>query len=234
MAYYITKLLKAIMIPDKAVTFHYVTAGKEIDSLIIVEDKGQQDKKHEIKHIWFDWHAVELIRAPLPVGDYILYTDAVADVIKRKTSRGIDVKKMDFLGSYDISVDTKKDMQEICGNVCGKQHARFRDECILAQNNGIKLYVLIENEDGIKDIQDVLRWQNPRLHRYNQIKSMHSLGKWQSISLPKAPPTNGETLAKALLTMQTKYGVEFLFCRPEESGARILKLLGVEAVDGAS
>lgn len=208
-----------------------MTAGKEIDSLIIVEDKGQQDKKHEIKHRWFNSHGIELLRAPLPVGDYILYTDAVADVIKRKMNRNIDVKKMDFLGSYKVSVDTKKDMQEIYGNVCGQQHARFRDECILAQNNGIKLYVLIENKDGIKSIQDVSRWQNPRMHEYNKIKYMHSIGKWQSKKLPKAPPTSGQTLAKALLTMQLKYGVEFLFCRPEEAGERILELLGAD-IDG--
>lgn len=200
--------------------------------MIIVEDKGQQDKKHEVKHKWFDCHDIEVIRAPLPVGDYILYTDSVADVIKRKMNRGIDVKKMDFLGSYSVSVDTKKDMQEIVGNVCGKQHARFRDECILAQNNGIKLYVLVENKDGIKAIDDVFRWQNPRMHRYNQIKYMHNIGKWGSIPLPKQPPTSGKTLAKALLTMQLKYGVEFLFCRPEDAGAKILELLGVNGDGG--
>ena len=38
----------------------------------------------------------------------------------------------------------------------------------------------------------------------------------------------GERLAKACLTMQLKYGVEFQFCRPEEAGKKILDLLGVE------
>ena len=52
---------------------------------------------------------------------------------------------MDFLGSYDMAVDTKKDMQEIVGNICGVQHARFRDECILAQKNGITLTQAGEN-----------------------------------------------------------------------------------------
>ena len=49
-----------------------MTAGKEVYSLIIVEDKGQQDKKHETKHRWFDSNDIEILRAPLPVGDYIL------------------------------------------------------------------------------------------------------------------------------------------------------------------
>lgn len=195
--------------------------------MILIEDKGQQENKHETKHQWFERNDIDLLRHPLPVGDYILYTDEVADVIRRKEKRGIDTKKMDFLGSYKICVDTKKDMQEIISNVCGKQHPRFRDECILAQNNGIKLYVLIENNDGVRTINDVFGWQNPRMHNYNKIKYMHSIGKYQSVKLPKSSPTSGQALAKALLTMQLRYGVEFLFCSPEEAGAKILELLGV-------
>lgn len=194
---------------------------------MLIEDKGQKEGLHVLKNRYFYCHDVEVLRYPLPVGDYIVADDKVLDVIKRKSKRGTEVKKMDFLGSYKVCIDTKKDMQEIVGNVCGKQHARFRDECILSQNNGIKLYVLIENTDGVKCIEDVFRWRNPRLERYNKIKYMHEYGKWLSVNLPKTPPTSGQTLAKALLTMQKKYGVEFLFCRPEEAGERILELLGV-------
>lgn len=194
---------------------------------MLIEDKGQKEGLHVLKNRYFYCHDVEVLRCPLPVGDYIVADDKVLDVIKRKSKRGTEVKKMDFLGSYKVCVDTKKDMQEIVGNVCGKQHARFRDECILSQNNGIKLYVLIENTDGVKCIEDVFRWRNPRLERYNKIKYMHEYGKWLSVNLPKTPPTSGQTLAKALLTMQKKYGVEFLFCRPEEAGAKVLELLGV-------
>lgn len=197
--------------------------------MIIIEDKAQQDKKHIAKHLYFEQNGIYWERYPLPVGDYILYNDAVADVISRKQNRGIEVKKMDFLGTYNVCVDTKKDMQEIVGNICGVQHARFRDECILAQNNGIKLYVLIENEDGITCIDDVFRWQNPRLHRYNKIKYMHNLGKWQNVALPKAPPTKGATLAKAMLSMQKRYNVTFCFTTKENAGAEIIKLL----TDGA-
>ena len=49
----------------------------------------------------------------MPVGDYIIATDKVADVIHRKAKRNMEVKKMDFLGTYAVAVDTKKDMQEI-------------------------------------------------------------------------------------------------------------------------
>lgn len=197
--------------------------------VLIIEDKGQKEGLHILKNRYFKSHDIEVLRAPLPVGDYIIATDKVADVIHRKSARKMELKKMDFLGTYDVSVDTKKDMQEIVGNICGKAHPRFRDECILAQNNGIKLYVLVENTCGVKSVQDVFKWQNPRLHRYNRIAFMHSQGSWLSMPLPKAKPTSGETLAKAMLTMQLKYGVEFAFCRPENAGEKVIELLGGNA-----
>lgn len=193
--------------------------------VLIIEDKGQKEGLHILKNRYFKSHDMEVLRAPLPVGDYIIATDKVADVIRRKSARKMELKKMDFLGTYDVSVDTKKDMQEIIGNICGKSHPRFRDECILAQNNGIKLYVLIENADGVKSVEDVFKWRNPRLERYNRIKYMQSCGKWLNASIPITPPTSGKTLAKSMLTMQLKYGVEFVFCRPEEAGKKIIELL---------
>lgn len=194
-------------------------------SVMIVEDVGNKIDKHIVKHRWFDAHDVEVLRAPLPVGDYILYTETVADVIRRKVKRGVDLKKLDFLGSYKVCVDTKKDMQEIVGNICGKQHDRFKDECVLAQNNGIQLYVLVENQGGISCLDDVPGWKNPRTERYEMIVSKHKEGKWKRVPEPKAPPTTGETLAKCMKTMQDRYGVKFLFCHPDETGERILQLL---------
>lgn len=190
--------------------------------MIVIEDKAQQDKKHELKHLYLESHGIYWERYPLPVGDYILANEQVLDVIARKQKRGTDVKKMDFLGTYQTCVDTKKDMQEIIGNICGPQHDRFRDECILAQNNGIKLYVLIENENGVKSIDDLEEWDNPRL----RIQKWITTPSGQRRKVFKYPDaTKGTTLAKAIRTMTKKYGVEFQFCRPEESGAKSLELL---------
>ena len=199
--------------------------------MLLIEDKGQKEGQHILKNRYLSNNEVEVLRAPLPVGDYVIASEKIMDVIHRKSVRKMEVKKMDFLGTYNVSVDTKKDMQEIVGNICGKAHARFRDECILAQNNGIKLYVLVENTEGVSAIDDVFRWQNPRWHHYNKIAYMHNVGKWLSVPLPKAKPTSGQTLAKAMLTMQLKYGVEFVFCRPENAGAKVIELLG-EKEDG--
>ena len=116
--------------------------------MILISDKAQQAGKHTEKEQYWKSIGIEVMNSPLPCGDYIVATDKVLDVISRKEKRGISVKKMDFLGTYNVTVDTKKDIQELVGDICGKQHARFRDECILAQNNGIKLYVLVQNAGG--------------------------------------------------------------------------------------
>ena len=193
--------------------------------MIILEDMGQKEDKHIVKNQWFYENNIEVVRAPLPVGDYIIANDKTMDVLERKKKRGNKPKKMDFLGTYSKAVDTKENIGEIVNNICGKAHGRFRDECILAQNNGIQLYILVENEDGVTCIDVLYRWQNPRLHRYNKIRYMHNLGKWQHIALPKKPPTKGETLAKAMITMEKEYGVRFLFCHPKEAGAKEVELL---------
>lgn len=190
--------------------------------MVILEDRGQQDKKHELKHMYFDEIGISLERYPLPVGDYILANEAVLDVIRRKQKRGMKPKKMDFLGTYSVSVDTKKDMQEIVGNICGFQHDRFRDECLLAKNNGIRLIVLIENEDGVKTLSDVEFWRNPRIN----IKRWTTLPDGRKTRVQAFPDaTQGTTLYKAMCTMQEKYGVEFQFCTHEDAGARIVALL---------
>lgn len=217
---------------------------RQVNPMILLEDKGQQAGKHEDKNQYWKELGIEVTQVPLPVGDYVLANNKVMDVIFRKDKRGIPLKKMDFLGTYDVCVDTKKDIQELVGNVCGKQHARFRDECILAQNNGIKLYVLVQNVGGsvkgtkdfynptIMKLEELANWQNPRLFEMknsNEIIGHCRNGKPRYKRVQKYPgATKGETLMKACKTMQEKYGVEFVFCHNSEQGAKVLELLGME------
>ena len=189
----------------------------------ILVDTGQQKKKHDLKHACMERLGAELNVVPLPVGDYVLVDEKVEDVLNRKKHRGIDVKKLDLLGSYKVSVDTKRDIAEIIGNICGPQHDRFRDEVILAQRNQIKLYVLVENADGVSTLADLDRWENPRAKMKKWIRGEDGSRKQVPVS-PNA--TKGSTLAKAMRTMQEEYDVRFLFCRPEETGREILELVG--------
>ena len=148
--------------------------------MVIIEDTRQQSGKHDIKHNWFMTHDISLIRSKLPFGDY-------APVPK-------------------ISIDTKRNMDEIAGNICGAEHKRFINECKAAKTAGCQLIILIENEDGISDISQVHTWINPR-------------------SLYSDKCVQGARLQKAMETIQERYGVSFQFCNPEESAQRIMELL---------
>ena len=214
--------------------------------MILLEDKAQQSGKHDMKNSFWKAKGIEVVRCPLPVGDYIVVNDKVQDVLDRKAKRGIEVKKMDFIGTYDVCVDTKKDIEELLSDIIGKQHARFRDECIFAQNNGIKLYILVENagceiyhtgiyNKTITSLEELHSWKNPRLfimENSSEIIGVYKNGRPMYRKIQKYPKaTRGEQLMKACMTMEQKYGVKFLFCRPSEAGKRVLELLGVD-VDG--
>lgn len=116
-----------------------------------------------------------------------------------------------YVGDYQsldnprLVIDRKKDLQEICGNVC-QQHERFRKELIRAQDAGIVLIILIEHGPDIRSLEDVYFWDNPR--------------KEQS---PKA--TSGKSLFRSLVTIRDKYHVRFEFCTKKETGTKIMELL---------
>lgn len=190
--------------------------------MMILEDKAQKADKHKIKHLYWESIGVQYERVPLPCGDYVLANDKVLDVIARKKKRGIALKKMDFLGTYDRCVDTKFSMLEIIGNICGKDHERFRDECLLCMNNGIKLFVLVENEDDIKCLEDVYFYQNPRKHKV----------RWKTVNgkrvkdVISAKAVDGNQLYKSLCTIRDRYSVDFVFCQKEETGQKIIEILG--------
>lgn len=121
--------------------------------------------------------------------------------------------------NYDnprLIVDRKQNLTELCSNVC-QDHERFRNEIIRANENGIKLVFLVEHGERIECLEDVIFWQNPRRQKRKQVG-----GKWQTV---ETKATTGETLYNILSTIQQKYGVEFLFCRKEDTGKRIVEIL---------
>lgn len=150
--------------------------------MIIIEDTRQKIDQHDIKHTYFSQAGVELIRCALPFGDYC---------------------KPPL-----ISVDTKQEMGEIASNLTA-DHERFRHECERAQKAGCRLYILVETEWNIRDIDDVHIWVNPRRHFSSKA-------------------VTGKTLERIMKTMAHRYGVKFMFCRPSESAEMILKILDGE------
>ncbi len=168
--------------------------------MTIIEDTRQQADKHKVENSQLLSLGVKILRSKLPVGDYA------------------------NIQNLSVVIDSKKDLQECVGNICGKEHARFRRECQLAQDNGIKLIILVEHGWGVKSIDDVALWRNPRLDAFERkVKSMQR----RCISTAgMRPPTSGEILAKAMRTMQEKYGVEFRFCSRGDAGKKIVEILG--------
>lgn len=153
--------------------------------MIIIEDSRQQIGKHKQKLDYFAAQGIKTVRTKLFCGDF---------------SR---------LDCQTICIDTKQDLLELSSNICGKQHPRFRNECIRAAENGIKLIVLVEEDLNIDNLAD---WKSP----------VRKLGKLKGQPFTQI---KGETLAKAMRTMTEKYGVDFLFCNKADSGAKIIELL---------
>lgn len=116
-----------------------------------------------------------------------------------------------------VIIDRKQNLSELCQNVC-QGHDRFRRELIRAKENGIKLIILCEHGQGIESLEDVIFWNNPRGTIRRNVD-----GVWQTIT---TKAVKGETLYKKLCTIERKYGCTFEFCTKNETGARILELLG--------
>ena len=122
--------------------------------------------------------------------------------------------------NYDnprVIVDRKQNLTEVCSNVC-QDHDRFRRELVLAKENGIQIIILCEHGKDIKSLEDVIFWKNPRSEKRKKID-----GKWQTVH---TNAMKGDVLYKILTTLQEKYGVLFEFCDKEETGKKIVEILG--------
>ena len=120
-----------------------------------------------------------------------------------------------------LVIDRKKDLQEICGNVC-QQHERFKAELLRAKEKGIKLIILCEHGADIKSLEDVYFWRNPRKYQI----------RWKTVNgkrvkdVISAKAVDGNQLYKSLCTIRDRYNVDFVFCRKEETGQKIIEILG--------
>lgn len=129
--------------------------------------------------------------------------------IEKKGVKTINSKL--YVGDYQsldnprLVIDRKKDLQELCSNVC-QQHERFRRELVRAQDAGINLIILVEHGGDIRELEDVFFWDNPRIK-----------------DSPRA--TTGQALYRSLLTIRDRYGVQFEFCDKRHTGERIVELL---------
>jgi hypothetical protein len=148
--------------------------------MVLFEDTRQQVGKHKNVHLYCRQSGIKIIRQALNVGDY------------------------QIAGKGDISVDTKMSVLELAGNVF-QEHERFRAECLRAQECGIQLIVLVEEQlpRGRLDL-----WRPP-------------IG-WNGVPIARFDPA---ILRKAMITMQKEYGVKFRFCDVRSTGKQIIEYL---------
>ena len=160
-------------------------------------DTREHNKEWERIKGQFDALGVQYFRSKMYVGDY------------------------QSLDNPRLVIDRKKDLQEICGNVC-QQHERFKAELLRAKEQGIKLVILCEHGADIKSLEDVFFWQNPRKYQI----------RWKTVNgkrvkdVISAKAVDGNQLYKSLCTIRDRYGVSFIFCTKEETGQKIIEILG--------
>lgn len=154
---------------------------------IIVHDTRDIPGKHKNVDDWLTANGYTIVRSKLFVGD------------------------VTFLQNQSVCIDLKQDVLELAMDVY-QQHTRFRNELIRAQENGIQLIVLIEEELPHGNLAE---WVSP-VYKANTGK--HKRGE----AISKINPVN---LRKALLTMQEKYDAKFRFCSKDKTGEYIIKYL---------
>jgi len=107
-----------------------------------------------------------------------------------------------------IIIDRKQNLLEVAGNVVqGKK--RFVREIERCNRAGCHLVVLVEHGGKIRTLEDVIRWKNPRLKES-----------------PLA--VSGDRLFRIMKAMELYYGIEWQFCSKQNTGKRIIKILGAD------
>ena len=150
---------------------------------IILTDTRQQKEKHILKE--FDKQEIKHIRTGLPSADYMAL----------RYNNG-------FVFDYSVLIDTKKDLEEISGNLCNTQnHERIKREIAKARELGCKDFIFLIGDNKVKHVSDIQSWQSPHTK------------------------VRGYVLLKIMQTMTERYGVRFIFCQKKDMGKKIIELL---------
>ena len=153
-------------------------------NFIILTDTRQQKENHIIKE--FDKQGVLHIRTTLPSADYMAVR--------------FDGMKVKF--DYSVLIDTKKDLEEMAGNLCNtKNHERIKREIEKAKELGCEEFVFLIGDSKIKTIEDLQNWNSKR----TQVK--------------------GTTLLKIMQTMKECYEIRFIICQKKDMGRKVIELL---------
>lgn len=152
------------------------------DVLILCDTRN---KKDEYITNYFDKNNITWLRSTLPSADFMVV----------RYNNG-------FIKDFCTLVDTKKDVEEIAGNLCNTvEHQRIKREIEKARELGCENFIFLICDNKIKSINDLINWSSKRTM------------------------VQGKTLYKIMVTMRQKYGVRFIFVSKKDAGRKILELL---------
>ena len=166
---------------------------------VLVEDSRNQPGKHNNIKKYCEENGIRIVRTKILCGDYTLPTN------------------------QSVCVDTKYGLQEVYGNMV-QEHDRFRRECDLAHELGIKLVILVE-EDGIGSLDNVHEWVNPRYERYMKLLIGQKHGRYLGTKLPPRKPIDSPRLEQMMRTFAARHHCEWRFCSKEQTGAVLMEIL---------
>lgn len=146
--------------------------------MIIQVDTREKKNDHVTK--FFEEAGIRFVKSKCIVGDYVNLENPL------------------------VVVDRKANLQEVAQNLT-QDHERFRRECELAKECGIRLIVLVE-EEKINRLDKVPTWFNYRTRFSKQA-------------------VTGKRLYGIMKTMSERYGVEWRFSTHANYGRKLVEIL---------
>lgn len=162
----------------------------------LICDSRQKRGLHNHVNAWLAVHGVPTVTRKLDFGDY-------------------------SYGPSNVYVDTKKDVQELAGNV-GREHARFVRELDRAAAAGCRLVVLVEEHPEYADRSRMDGWRPLPCRRCRLCDPARDRCRRHRFK-----PMQGATVAKIITRLESEHGARFEFCRRQDTARRICELLGV-------
>lgn len=196
----------------------------EHSDITIIEDTAQQAGKHSGTEKFIEKIGFNIMRNTLPVGDYAILTQrgkeilnikiqaaernrSYANYVGRKIRTNSDVgrsilQKIDLIGTYDVAVDTKQNLDEVVRTVGGLADERIDQQAIRARNSNTRLYIVVAH-DNMGNMQDVESYCRDNKYNYTSfIKKIDSLEKKYGLKFCICPAGYAPLLTIALLTSE--------------------------------
>ena len=163
-----------------------------------------REKARAIKQVIaaFDRAEVTHFVSKLPVGDYMSFDNPRLVVDRKQNLAEVavnlsDVPKKDKDGRIKRMPDGQVQTEWL----------RLNRELQKAAELGVTVIFLVEHGGGIRTLEDVRGWVNPRLKEHPMTMS-------------------GERLYRRMDVLARKYGCRWEFCDKKQTGYRIVELLG--------